>query len=614
LLQQQAHASPKSTAVRYQGRHITYEELDGRAAALAQQIEECGVAPEMIVGLLGQRDPDFLIGLLAILKSGGAFLPLSPSSPPAWIAGVLRDCRAPVVVAGTDATDVLASVTASLHPSTPAIIPIRDDRSDRFIGYISRPLLAPANLAYVIYTSGSTGRPKGAMIEHRGLSNHIRAKISHLRLSSSDVVAATAPQSFDILIWQFLAVLTVGGVVSIIPDEVATDPGRLTQELVDGEIRILEVVPSMLREMLEGELPPASRLALRTLIVTGEAIAPDLCRRWLARYPQIPLLNAYGPTECSDDVTHQDINGCEAIGRGTVPIGQPIPGVQLHIVDAQLAPVPEGESGELCVAGAAVGRGYLGDAARTAAAFVPNPLGIPGSRMYRTGDQARLLAGCTLELLSRLDQQIKIRGCRIEPAEIEAVLEEHPAVRQAVIVTRDFGLADTRLVAYVSAAPTLGVAALRRHAMERLPAYMAPSMYLLLDRLPLTAHGKVDRRSLAALPMPSPEAPHQAAAEAEDIIAGVWQRLLRVARIESQGNFFDLGGDSLLLVRAQREFARIFNRNIPIVDLYAHPTVRSLAEYLRGDSPVSVVKSARARAGFRAARRGRLQRNLGGDR
>jgi amino acid adenylation domain-containing protein len=615
LLQQQARKSPTSIAVQQGGPHLTrsltYEELENHATALANELGTYGAGPEAIVALIGLRDLDYLIGLLGILKSGAAVLPLSPISPPTWIAGVLRDSRAAVIVAGTE-SDAIAGVMASVRP-TPPIIRVLDRHSGQ-ARIAARPPLDPVNLAYLIYTSGSTGRPKGVMVEHRGLLNHIRSKVSHLQLSSSDVVAQTAPPSFDIAIWQFLAPLLVGGVVRIVPDNVVADPARLAQELVDGRVRILEVVPSLLRVMLDGELPPASRLALRSLIVTGEAVAPDLCRRWFDRYPNIPLVNAYGPAECSDDVSHYDIGGREAIEEGTIPIGRAIPGVQIHITDSRLTPVADGEIGELCVTGTAVGRGYLGDAARTAAAFVPNLFGVAGSRMYRTGDRARRLRGGVFEVLGRLDAQVKVRGCRIEPAQIEAVLSEHPKVRQAVVVAKSFGPDDTRLVAYVVPAPALDVAELRRRVIERIPAYMVPAAFVLLDDLPLTASGKVDRLSLAARPIGRPDAARPATSDEEAIIVEVWQQLLGIDRIDLERSFFDLGGDSLLLAHARREIARIFSREISDVDMYAHATVRSLAEHLRGRLSAPVRESARARANIRVARRRRLQQGAEGDR
>src|SRR5205085_385845 len=295
------------------------------------------------------------------------------------------------------------------------------------------------NLAYVIYTSGSTGVPKGAMVEHRGMLNHLRAKISDFQLGSADVLAQTAPQSFDISIWQFLAALLVGGSVKVATDEVVRDTFLLLDWLEREDVSVLEVVPSQLRAMLQTiEVAGAGRWklpALRWLFVTGEALPPELSRRWLGRYPQTPLVNAYGPTECSDDVTHYVIREPPPEGSFSTPIGRPILNTQIYILDRHFSPLPVGVAGEVFVGGSGVGRGYFDEPAQTAEVFVPNPFAAePGARLYRTGDLACHLSDGNIEFLHRIDYQVKVRGFRIETGEIEAALIEHAAVREAVVV------------------------------------------------------------------------------------------------------------------------------------------------------------------------------------
>jgi amino acid adenylation domain-containing protein len=419
----------------------------------------------------------------------------------------------------------------------------------------------PQHLAYVIYTSGSTGAPKGTMIEQRGMLNHLYAKVDALGLSDADTIAQTASQCFDISVWQFLAALLVGGRVHIFKDEVSHDPERLLLEVERQRVTILETVPSLLHMLLQtietgaGNKPRLQ--LLRWLIPTGEALPPAFCGRWLAAYPHIPLLNAYGPTECSDDVTHFPIYRPLEDDLVNTPIGRPIPNMRLYILDRTLNPLPLGVAGELYVGGVGVGRGYLGDPQRTAEAFLvdadPAGDGAPG-RLYKTGDLARYRPDGTIEFLGRIDHQVKLRGYRIELGEIETVLGQHEAVRQAVVVARQDAPGDKRLAAYVVPAEgsALDTAELKQHLLQSLPAYMLPGSFVVLEALPLTPNGKLDR---AALPAPEPgqfdrretyAAPRN---DLEEVVAGTWEEVLGVEQVGIHDSFFELGGHSLLLMQ-----------------------------------------------------------------
>ncbi|MDU3047480.1 amino acid adenylation domain-containing protein, partial [Bradyrhizobium sp.] len=350
---------------------------------------------------------------------------------------------------------------------------------------------SPASLACVIYTSGSTGEPKGAMIAQRGMVNHLLSKIADLGLSSGDVVAQTSPQSFVIAIWQCLAPLMVGAQVHIIGDHDVQDQARLVHEMAREGTTVLEIVPSQLRAFLQPAPDAATTRALgqlRALIATGESLAPDLCEDWFRHFPQVPLINAYGATECSDDVaTHRMIAPPSA--SSTVPIGRPIANVRLHVLDRHLQPVPIGIAGELYVGGVAVGLGYLNDSGQTRSRFLPDPYSPDSSaRLYRTGDLARWRADGTLECFGRVDQQVKVRGCRVELEEIEHALAQHPAVRAAAILARDTRYGDTQLTAYIVAADGQPPAVddLNGFARSRLPAHMIPAGYVMLDQLPVT--------------------------------------------------------------------------------------------------------------------------------
>ncbi len=461
--------------------------------------------------------------------------------------------------------------------------------------------------AYVIFTSGSTGTPKGAVVEQRGMLNHLHAKIADLDLTAGDTVAQTASQCFDISVWQFLAPLLVGGCVQVYRDEVAHDPPRLLAAIAQDRVTILETVPSLLRAMLETQPANSNGLpdlpALRWLIPTGEALTPELCRLWLQFYPTIPLMNAYGPTECSDDVTHHPIAAPPPAHAIRVPIGRPIANLRIHVLDARLEPAPIGVAGELYVGGAGVGRGYLNDAGRTAESFVPDPFGdTPGGRMYRTGDLGRYLPDGTIEFLGRVDQQVKIRGFRIEAGEIEMVLRRHPGVTHALVLAREDTPGDPRLVAYLVADPQPDTAELAGFLKQRLPAYMVPAAFVLLEALPLTPNGKVDRR---ALPAPAysragrADVPRTPRDEVERRLVAIWQRVLDVQPIGVDDDFFELGGHSILAVRLMAQIEQAFGRRLPLATLFERTTIEQLAQLLRNSTERALVV-----AGAGAAERG----------
>jgi len=448
---------------------------------------------------------------------------------------------------------------------------------------------SPHSLAYVIYTSGSTGVPKGAMIEQRGMINHLYAKIEGLALTATDKVAQTASQSFDISVWQMLAALVVGGQVEIIGDHVAHDAGQLLPGIEKERVTIIETVPSMLRAMLDATSPASvdSKLpALRWMIPTGEALSPDLCRRWLAAYPHAWLMNAYGPTECSDDVSHHPIHHVTAAEELNVPIGRPVGNTRLYIVDQHLRALPVGVHGELCVGGIGVGRGYLREPARTSEAFVPDPFSEEGGgRLYRTGDLACWRADGTIQFLGRIDYQVKIRGYRIEPAEIATVLEEHKNVAEALVTVREDTPGNKRLVAYVVAGSqsTAVAGELRDYLKEKLPEYMLPSAFVMLAEMPLTPNGKIDRRALPAPDTSRPEttrlfvAPRNAT---EETLAGIVAKVLNLQQVGVHDDFFELGGHSLLATQVISRLREACYVDLPLREIFEHPTIGELAHVI----------------------------------
>ncbi|MGK5532497.1 amino acid adenylation domain-containing protein [Streptomyces sp. URMC 129] len=435
LVARHAASTPDAVAVSTPEGRLTYRQLDDAAEAVAAWLSAQALGEESPVAVLGERNADFLAAMLGIWKAGAAYLPLDPAWPLSRSAEVLRQADCSLVL-----TTSAPAAGWDREGSTPArLVPLRSA-----VGAAGAPAASapgdPDRLAYVIFTSGSTGRPKGAMVEHRGMLNHLFAKVDDLGLGVADLVVQNASQAFDISVWQFLAPLIAGGSVRIVADDVAQDPALLLREADEAGATVLEVVPSMLRMMLEllessARLPGLGRL--RWLLATGETLPPDLCRRWLALYPRVPVLNAYGPTECSDDVTHHVIDAPPASGVSLVPIGRPVANMRVYALRGDggtyrlCAP---GEEGELFVAGPGVGRGYLGDPEATRRAFFRDPFRPePEARLYRTGDLVRMREDRVLEYLGRTDRQLKVRGYRVQPEEIEAALREHPGVKEAAV-------------------------------------------------------------------------------------------------------------------------------------------------------------------------------------
>ncbi len=588
LFEAQVERTPEEVAVIFAGEQLTYHELNQRANRLAHYLRQMGVEPDTLVALLAERGISFLISILAIFKAGGAYLPLDPHYPATRLGRLIESSRCSLVLASTACVATLADALTEVPPELcPRSIYCEDlpqvNHSEENLPICT----TPRHLAYIIYTSGSTGMPKGAMVEHRGMLNHVYAKIDALDLAAADTVAQTASQCFDISVWQFLAALVVGGRVQIYPDEVAHDPVQLLSQVEQHRVSILETVPSLLRAMLDAHEAEAARgqnlQMLRWLIPTGEALPVDLCWRWLSIYPHVPLLNAYGPTECSDDVTHHPIYKAPDETRSSIPIGRAIANMRVYVLDRQLEPLPIGVSGELYVGGIGVGRGYLGDERRTAEAFLPDPFGTePGARLYKTGDLARYLPDGNLEFLGRLDHQVKVLGFRIELGEIEAVLGQHPAVHQSVVVAYEGVSGDRRLVAYVvlRQEQRASINDLQSHVMKHLPDYMVPFAFVLLEALPLTPNGKVDRKVLSAPNVTNiarngavtmPDTP------TEKRLVEIVAALLGLDRVGIDDNFFLIGGNSLMGTQLVARVAEVFSIELSLQTLYNISTVRRLA-------------------------------------
>jgi amino acid adenylation domain-containing protein len=591
LFEDQVQRTPDAIALICNEEQLSYQELNRRANRLARLLVERGVGTEVLVAVLAERDSDLLIVILAIFKAGGAYLPLDPHHPTKQLYQVLNRSKTSLVLARgrfmPTLSQALIGVPSRYRPQVMQIENLL--RQEQCVENL--PLRCTASsLAYVIFTSGSTGVPKGVMIEHRGMLNHLFAKVHDLRLTETDSIAQTASQCFDISVWQFLAALLVGGHTHIFKDNVSHNPTQLLKRAERNGITILETVPSLLRAMLE-EIAPleptrSSLMALRWLILTGEALSPKLTRLWLSHYPSIPLMNAYGPTECSDDVSHHFIFQPLKSYAIHTPIGRPIANMRLYILDCQLRPVPIGGTGELYISGIGVGRGYLHEPVQTVEAFIPNPFEQAtgaGTRLYKTGDLARYLPNGTIEFLGRIDHQVKIHGFRIELGEIEAVLAQHPLVRESVVLAREDVSGDKRLVAYI--APNQGsnliVRDLRSYLHSLLPSYMIPSAFLLMEDLPLMPTGKVDRIALPEYDSVRPELEVEYVAPCtptEKILVDIWSKILDIDKVGIHDNFFELGGNSLLAVQLISKVREAFHMELPLRKLFLSPDISGLAD------------------------------------
>ena len=578
LFEAQVTRTPEAVAVVFEEEQLTYRELNRRANQLARYLRKLGVGPEVLVGIMMERSIEMVVGLLGILKAGGAYVPLDPAYPQERLSFMLEDARVPVLL-------TQARLAESLPQSEAEVVSVDALREVIAQEGVENPAggATAENLAYVIYTSGSTGRPKGAMNSHRGICNRLLWMQDAYQLTGADRVLQKTPFSFDVSVWEFFWPLLTGARLVVAQPGGHQDSDYLVKLITEQKITTLHFVPSMLQVFLEGwGLETCD--SLKQVMCSGEALPFELQERFFARL-NAELHNLYGPTEAAVDVTFW---ACEReSNRRTVPIGRPIANTQIYLLDRRLQPVPVGVPGELYIGGVGVARGYLNRPELTAERFIPDPFSAEdGARLYKTGDLARYLPDGNIEYLGRIDHQVKLRGFRIELGEIEAVLQQYAGVRDVVVLLREDGPGDKRLVAYVAvrgeAAP--GPAELRRFLSERLPEYMVPQAFVLLDELPLTPNGKVDRR---ALPEPDGARPEPGAgyvaprgAEEEEV-ARVWAEVLKVERVGADDNFFELGGHSLLVMQVVSRLRRSLGVELPLRSLFEAPTVVGLAEAIK---------------------------------
>jgi amino acid adenylation domain-containing protein len=569
LFQAAAAATPDAVAVRADGAALTYAELNAAANRLARHLRAHGVGVDGRVGVSMERSAELVVALLAILKAGAAYVPLDPGYPDDRLAYMRRDSGTELVLVADDAPAWTEGARVVSLAAEKEAIAARCAEDLEDVGYDADAL------AYVVYTSGSTGEPKGVAVPHRAVVRLVRGA-DWVRLGADETLLLLAPVAFDASTFEIWGALLNGSALVVHPPEVP-DPARLGAFLRDQGVTTLWMTAGLFHQVVDAD--PSSLAGVHQVLTGGDVVSPAHVRRLLDAVPEIRVINGYGPTENTTFTTTHTVRA-EDLNRPSLPIGKPVAGTQAYVVDGRMRPLPAGVPGELVTGGEGVARGYVGRPGLTAEKFVPDPFGAPGSRLYRTGDRVRWADDGTVEFLGRIDRQLKVRGFRIEPGEIEAALKSHPLVGDAVVTARTDGASGKRLVAYVvprdGARPAPG--ALRDALAGRMPGHMVPSAFVVLDALPLTPNGKVDRRALPAPEVEMADGHSAPQSPVEEVIAGLWSELLGVPSPGRDDDFFVLGGHSLLATQLVSRVRKAFSVELPLRALFESPTLAGMAE------------------------------------
>ena len=575
LFAAQVARTPDAVAAVFEEETLTYRQLDARSSQLAHHLRGLGVGPEVVVGLCIERSLEMLVGLLGILKAGGAYLPLDPRYPPERLSFMLADAGAPILV-----THEALHLQLPVHGIRIVCLDAEAGAIAQLSASAPKSGLEPQNAAYVIYTSGSTGTPKSVVIDHASLTNKVLTLGMDFGAGPNLRVALLSSPGFDPSIEQATLPLVHGASIIVISDATRESPARFWDYVERKKVTLLNCTPSLIESLMR-DAPDGS--SLHHLVLGGEPFTIKLYQTIAQRLNVAKVTNLYGPTETTIDATGFAVREDQ---RGPyIPIGRPLPNYRVYVLGADLEPVPAEVHGELYIAGRGLARGYLGRAALTAERFIADPFGPPGSRMYRTGDLALWRHDGVLEFLGRADMQVKLRGIRIEPGEIEAALVRHVDVAQAAVIARDYQGGSKWLVAYI--VPTMGATVdageLRAYLARSLPEYMIPAAFVMLNRLPLTPNGKLDRRALPAPDLAHVAGRRLARTPQEEILCALFAEVLGLERVGIDDNFFALGGHSLLATRLISRIRSTLNADIAIRSLFEAPTVEKLVERLGAD-------------------------------
>ncbi|MEG4971171.1 amino acid adenylation domain-containing protein [Microcoleus sp. K4-B3] len=597
LFEAQTERTPDAIAVVFDGEHLTYRELNRRANQLAHHLKNLGVKPEIPIGIFVDRSLEMVVGLLGILKAGGAYVPLDPAHSNERLNFMLEDAGVEILIAQSHLGEKIdrALHKIFLDSDWENIAPESEENPSSEA--------TPDNLAYVIYTSGSTGKPKGVQVNHRSVVHLFAATHPLFNFSDRDVWTVFHSYAFDFSVWEIWGALLHGCKLIVVPVEVTRSPAAFYQLLCSERVTILNQTPSAIRQLIDAKKAATNfqQSSLRLIVCGGEAFPTELAAQLLEW--NIPLWNFYGPTEATVWTAIHPIKLIES-ERPYIPIGRPLPNTQLYILDANLQPVPVGVLGELYIGGAGLSRGYLKRPELNAEKFIPHPFAenrtafsliqnsssfILSEHIYKTGDLARYLPDGNIEFMGRSDHQVKIRGFRIELGEIEAAIGQHPALRETVVLVREDNPGDKRLVAYIVSNSALKtqdselINDLRCYLKQKLPQYMMPSAFVLLESLPLTPNGKIDQRSLRAPEINRAEFESNFAEPRtpdEQLIAEIWAEVLGLERVGIHDNFFELGGHSLLATQAISRLREAFQVEVPLRSLFESPTVATVTESL----------------------------------
>jgi amino acid adenylation domain-containing protein len=578
LFESQVERTPEATAVIFQDQKLSYRELNERANQLAHYLQTMGVGAEVLVGLCMERSPWMIVGLLGVLKAGGAYVPLDPQNPLERLSFMLEDAGVSVLLTQGHLVDQLPVHMGQVIAVDADWSSIARESSDN-----PKSQTSAENLAYVIYTSGSTGAPKGVLVQHRGLVNYLTWAVRHYAPEDGSGSPLHSSISFDLAVTSIYAPLLSGRSVDILTERehVLALTSALKQR---AGYSLLKLTPTHLQLLNDQLTPEELKGRSRVIILGGENLLSTTTRYWREHAPQTRLYNEYGPTETVVGSCIYEVGERES-ENVSVPIGKPIVNTEIYILNSHQHPAPVGVAGEIYIGGAGVTRGYLNQPALTAEKFIPHPFSTePGARLYRTGDLARYLPDGNMEFLGRVDHQVKLRGFRVELGEVEAVMAEHACIREAVLVLHEDSTGEKRLAAYVAAREPLSISELREFLKRRLPEYMVPSAFIMMEALPLTPSGKVDRRAL-----PGPDATLAEPLETfvpprntlEFQLAQVWEEVLMVQPIGVTDNFFELGGHSLSAVHMMARIRQLFGCDLPLNTLFQGGTIEMLAALLR---------------------------------